>query len=93
MLNAHGRTWPEWAMTYLRVFRVVVVGTCVSVLLAAYVLHIPWLLMASACIALGEFLESTYYLVVLRWAARTGRLDPRPAPLSWRTAGALGPGR
>jgi hypothetical protein len=72
MLKAHHRTWPEWAVTYLRVFRLVVVGTCLSLLVVAYVLHVPWLVMASACIALGEFLECTYYLVVLRWGVRSG---------------------
>jgi len=33
-----------------------------------------WLQKASICIAVCEFLESTYYISVLKWAEQTGRL-------------------
>jgi hypothetical protein len=62
------------ALKYLYVFRVVVVGGCLGLLVFAWVAHIQWLMMASACIAIGEYLESSYYIIVLRWAQRTGRL-------------------
>jgi hypothetical protein len=42
--------------------------------MAALLAHIRWLLMASLCIAAGEFVECTYYISVLRSAHRTGRL-------------------
>lgn len=67
------RSWPEWAFFYLRVFRVVVVGTCLVVAVGAWFAQIDWLLKASICIAIGEFLESSYYIVVLKWGERTGR--------------------
>ena len=53
---------------------VVVVGSCVVLVVVAWLLQIQWLMMASACIAIGEFLESTYYILVLKWAERSGRL-------------------
>ena len=69
------RSWPAWALTYLYIFRVVVVGTCVALVAVSWLAHIEWLFWASTCIAVGEFLESTYYIVVLRWAERTGRIS------------------
>ena len=68
------RTWPQWALTYLYVFRAVVVGSSLAFAALAWLTHIPWLLMAGLCIAAGEFVETTYYITVLRWAENTGRL-------------------
>ena len=68
------RTWPEWALSYLYTFRAVVVGTCLLLAGLGWTLHIGWLLAAGMCIAAGEFVESTYYIMVLKWAERTGRL-------------------
>src|SRR5690348_15226582 len=68
------RSWPAWALTYLNLFRVVVVGSCVALLVVGWLEHVQWLLMAGSCIGIGEFLESSYYIAVLRWAERTGRL-------------------
>jgi hypothetical protein len=68
------RSWPAWALTYLYVFRVIVVGSCLGVLAIAWFAHIQWLVMASACIAIGECVESSYYIIVLRWAERSGHL-------------------
>jgi hypothetical protein len=62
------------ALTYLYMFRVIVVGSCLGVLAFAWFAHIQWLVMASACIAIGECVESSYYIIVLRWAERSGRL-------------------
>jgi len=69
------RGWADWAVTYLHVFRGVVVGSCLVVVVLAWFTHIHWLLLASGCIGTGEFVESTYYLVVLRWAKRSGRVS------------------
>ena len=73
------RSWPEWALTYLFALRAVVVAGCLLAVAVAWLAHIPWLLMAGTCIAVGEFLECTYYISVLKWAEHTGRL--RSAPL------------
>jgi hypothetical protein len=86
--NAHAvpmpqpaRTWLEWALLYLHLFRIIVVSTCLVLLAVAWLTHIQWLVNASACIAIGEFIESTYYILVLRWATKSGRLSPAAA--SW----------
>lgn len=71
----HAKTWPEWALTYLHVFRMVVVGTCLVLVAGAWLAHIQWLLWAAGCIAIGEFVESTYYILVLRWGERTRRIS------------------
>jgi hypothetical protein len=42
--------------------------------LIAWFAQIQWLLMASLCVATGELVESTYYILVLCWGQRTGRL-------------------
>jgi hypothetical protein len=70
------RTWSDLALTYLYVFRAAVVGSCLLVATVAWLTHVPWLLTASICIAAGEFIESTYYIVVLNWGQRTGRIPP-----------------
>lgn len=68
------RGWRAWALTYLSVFRGVVVGVCVIGAAWGWSEHMSWLLAASACIGIGELLESSYYVAVLEWGARTGRL-------------------
>ena len=68
------RTWTEWALTYLYTFRIVVVSSCVVLAAVGWLADIRWLFSASVCIAIGEFVESTYYIVVLRWAKKSGRL-------------------
>jgi hypothetical protein len=68
------RTWAAWARTYLHAFRGVVVGMCLIGAAWGWSAHIGWLLAASVCIAIGEFLESSYYDVVLAWGTRTRRI-------------------
>jgi hypothetical protein len=68
------RSWPAWARMYLHVFRGVVVGACLIAAAWGWSMHIGWLLAASLCIAVGEFLESSYYDAVLEWGSRTGKL-------------------
>jgi hypothetical protein len=58
----------DWAPVYLYVFRRVVVGLCVVGAGAGVAAEVPWLLAASVCVGIGEWLESSYYLGVLRWA-------------------------
>ena len=68
------KTWPGWALTYLYVFRVVVVGACVLGAAIGWVMGVQWLLASSICVGIGELIESTYYIVVLRWGLQTSRL-------------------
>ena len=76
LMRLRQRSWPEWALTYLYIFRAVVVSSCLLLAGVAWLTHIHWLLMASICIAIGEFLESTYYIIVLKWGDRSGRISP-----------------
>ena len=70
----HDERGPAWARAYLLVFRVVMVSVCVLGAGIGWLAGLQWLLAASVCIGIGELLECTYYLVVLDWGARTGRI-------------------
>jgi hypothetical protein len=94
----HGR--PDVALTYLYAFRRVVVGLALLGAAFAWVVGAPWLLAICVFVGLGELLESSSYIAVLRRAppGRAGRQDPRPPkpysegacrPDAW--AGALAP--
>jgi hypothetical protein len=63
---------PEWALAYLYVFRRVVVGLALIGAGAAWSWQVPGLLAACVCIGIGELLESTFYIEVLRWGQRHG---------------------
>jgi hypothetical protein len=73
-IRARRRNWPGVALTYLYVFRIVVVGSCLVIVGVGWLAHIAWLVIAGACIGAGEFIESTYYIVVLTWGQHTGRI-------------------
>ncbi len=64
--------WPEWALLYLVVFRRTVVGACVAVAGVAWLSSIAWLVGLAVCVGVGELLESSYYIGVLRWGERRG---------------------
>jgi hypothetical protein len=66
------RSWLAWALTYLYVFRRVVVGACIVAAGVGLAEDVPWLLAASVCIGLGEWLESSYYVAVIRWGTTFG---------------------
>jgi hypothetical protein len=68
-------TWPGWAMTYLLAFRRVVVGACVMALGVGLLADVTWLVAVSVCVGIGELLESTYYIVVMRWGAQRANLE------------------
>jgi hypothetical protein len=59
-------------MTYLIVFRRVVVGACFIGAAIGLAQQIPWLLAVSVCVGIGEFIESSYYIGVMRWGQRRG---------------------
>jgi hypothetical protein len=69
---AHGPSRPGWAMTYLVVFRRVVVGACFVGAAIGLAQQIPWLVAVSVCVGIGEFVESSYYISVMRWGQRRG---------------------
>jgi hypothetical protein len=71
LLSWRRRSWPAWALTYLFVFRRVVVGACLAGAGVGLADRIDWLLAASLCIGAGELLESSYYIGVLRHAGVT----------------------
>lgn len=75
------RGGPERALGYLYLFRRVVVGLALVGAGLAWAGQVPWLLAACVCIGVGELLESSYYIGVLRWGQRRGdsRLSPAVA--------------
>jgi hypothetical protein len=76
VVGGRGRpnSWPAWALVYLFTFRGVVVGVCLVSAGLAWIDQVGWLLAASVCVGLGELLESSYYIGVLRWGQRRGSL-------------------
>jgi hypothetical protein len=66
------QSWRGWAMTYLFAFRRVVVGLCLIAAGVGLMHQIGWLLAVSVCVGIGEFVESSYYIGVLRWGERRG---------------------
>jgi hypothetical protein len=74
VMTTSNQVWLHWALAYLYIFRVIVVGTCLTLVPIAWLTHIDWLFNASLCVAIGELIESSYYICVLRWGQRTGRL-------------------
>ena len=65
-------TAAAWAFAYLYLFRRVVVALALLGAGAAWVAELPWLAAAGLAIATGEWLESSYYIGVLRWGQRRG---------------------
>jgi hypothetical protein len=61
------------ALTYLYTFRRVVVGLCVIGAGIGWFEQVPWLFAASVCVGIGEWLESSYYIGVLRWGQQNLR--------------------
>ena len=69
------RTYSGWSRVYLRAFRTVVVASCAAFVAYGWIAHIQWLLAAGLTIGIGEFIECTYYLMVLDWGQRSRRID------------------
>ena len=66
------------AFRYLVVFRRVVVSLAVVGAMLAWACQFPALMAAFVCVGIGELLESSYYLNVLRWHQR--QADAQRAP-------------
>jgi hypothetical protein len=66
--------WLAWALVYLVAFRRTVVGLCVAAAGVAWLTHVPWLFAVSGCVGIGELLESSYYIGVLRWGQHSGAI-------------------
>jgi hypothetical protein len=47
-----------------------VVGLCLASAGVAWLTDLRWLLAVAVCIGIGELLESSYYIAVLRWGQR-----------------------
>jgi hypothetical protein len=58
------------AFSYLYVFRRVVVSLAVVGTVLAWAVESPALMSVFVCIGIGELLESSYYIGVLRWRQR-----------------------
>ena len=64
------RSETDRAFGYLYLFRRVVVALALVGAGLAWSLGSPWLAAAGLAIAIGEWLESTYYIGVLHWGER-----------------------
>jgi hypothetical protein len=65
--NWRSSSGPDWALAYCYVFRRIAFATCLAAAGIGWALHIDWLLASAICIGIGEVLETTYYIVVMRW--------------------------
>jgi len=74
------------AFRYLILFRRVVVSLAAVGAALAWAYQIPALTAALVCVGIGEWLESSYYITVLRWRQRHAavRRDRDGAPLGRR---------
>ena len=59
------------AFRYLFIFRRVVVGLAVVGAVLAWAYQFPALTATLVCVGIGELLESSYYIGVLRWRERS----------------------
>ena len=73
------QTETQLAFRYLFIFRRVVVSLALVGAVLAWAYQFPALTAALVCIGIGELLESSYYISVLRWRQRQ---DPSPR-LAW----------
>jgi hypothetical protein len=91
-LTAPAQDTTALAFRYLSLFRRIVVGLAAAGAAVGLLQQWPGLLAACICIGIGEWLECSYYLAVLRWrqerAAVTGLADAPPATTG--SAGACG---
>ncbi len=74
ILPPAGETAP--AFRYLFLFRRVVVSLAVIGALLAWACQLPALTAAFVCVGIGELLESSYYIGVLRWRQSRARHAP-----------------
>ena len=70
---------PERAFVYLYTFRRVVVGLALIAAALGWAAQIGWLLGASVTIGIGEWLESSYYLLVMNRLGPGRSAPPAPA--------------
>jgi hypothetical protein len=70
----------ERAHIYLYTFRKVVVGLALLAAAIGWTEQIPWLLAVSVTVGIGEWLESSYYLMVMQKIGRETTARPARAP-------------
>ena len=71
---------PAWALSYLYLFRRIAVVLALLGAGVAWAHELPWLAAAGLAIATGEWLESSYYIGVLRWGQRRGMVADAGRP-------------
>jgi Na+-transporting methylmalonyl-CoA/oxaloacetate decarboxylase beta subunit len=64
--QTHG---PARALTYVSAFRRFALGACVIAWAIGWATDVSWLVAAATCIGIGEVLECSYYIAVMRWGA------------------------
>jgi hypothetical protein len=62
--------WVRVAFTYLYTFRVIAITVCSGAAIVGWTQNIDWLLAAAVCVGIGEVLECSYYITVMRWGSR-----------------------
>jgi hypothetical protein len=79
------------AFRYLFLFRRVVVSLAIVGAVLAWAYQFPALTAALVCVGIGELLESSYYISVLRWQQKGGRPLPSAplVPAARRTGSAV----
>ena len=70
-INATPAPETTLAFRYLFIFRRVVVSLALVGAVLAWAYQFPALAAALVCIGIGELLESSYYISVLRWRQRS----------------------
>src|SRR4051794_11521852 len=81
-LSASGQDSTALAFRYLYLFRRIVVGLALAGASVAFLEQWTGLCAAFVCIGIGEMLESSYYIGMLRWRERHN--SPQPTPLTAR---------
>ena len=64
----------DFALAYLTIFRGIAVLAAATGATIGLTTNTQWLLAVSICVGLGELLETTYYITVMRWGQRRGTL-------------------
>ncbi len=75
--HSQGRTR---ALTYVYAFRRFALGACLVAWAIGWAADVSWLVAAATCIGIGEVLECSYYIAVMRWGAARLSVAARAAP-------------
>jgi hypothetical protein len=73
---------PDRALVYVYAFRHFALGACLIAAAVGRATDASWLVAAAACIGIGEVLECSYYIAVMRWGAARLRAPSAAEPLA-----------